>query len=590
MAKFGIDSNMIFDADGKSVATRLSDHDTQMADIATDVGNFKLQIPEVDDAPRIQRAINSLNKSNAGVLRFPKGTFKISSQYLLFLGISNLTIEGSGKGATILDATDTTIFTHKGEWSPAMGALKIEGQDQNTPAYNIRIKDLTIKRNSNPLNFNVVNERNQHNTFFGNVRYITFERVEFDGSSMEQCYTEGNDLTTPRHIRVHDCVFRNGAPTDSYSFASFNTNTVWSEDIVIDGCYFTDTQTGIMVLGFNITITNNNFKNVSRNPIYVGESNGTARHSLGSCVVDGNTIEGLGANRINNSPCQGIAVVLSTRLFDDGTEDIGCIISNNSILNTRYSHSASVVAIQTLGTVKINDNFIAGLRSEDASTNNCTAIQASNNENLPANVYLSNNVVAVLKAVNELKFNFGVYLAHQKDSAYYLSDNVFKGSATCDIFLQPATTGESAALLSLCNDITNGLIIGRGTFGENAINADGILNNVPLTGTNKTSLIALNSVINMPTLPVNSVSPDVKGLNQVITANTSATTYTDFTNPLGSQKLCIHVNDSNTTLQNNSKIRLSGNVNFNASLYSTIELQFNPHTLSWVETYRHLGS
>jgi exo-beta-1,3-glucanase (GH17 family) len=34
MAKFGIDSNMVFDADGKSVATRLSDHDTQMAEKA----------------------------------------------------------------------------------------------------------------------------------------------------------------------------------------------------------------------------------------------------------------------------------------------------------------------------------------------------------------------------------------------------------------------------------------------------------------------------------------------------------------------------------------------------------------------------
>jgi hypothetical protein len=31
MANFGIDSNMVFDADGKSVATRLSDHDTSLA-------------------------------------------------------------------------------------------------------------------------------------------------------------------------------------------------------------------------------------------------------------------------------------------------------------------------------------------------------------------------------------------------------------------------------------------------------------------------------------------------------------------------------------------------------------------------------
>jgi lysophospholipase L1-like esterase len=35
MAKFGIDSNMVFDADGKSVATRLSDHDTSLDGLTT---------------------------------------------------------------------------------------------------------------------------------------------------------------------------------------------------------------------------------------------------------------------------------------------------------------------------------------------------------------------------------------------------------------------------------------------------------------------------------------------------------------------------------------------------------------------------
>jgi hypothetical protein len=46
MAKFGIDSNMVFDADGKSVAARLSDHDTQLLDKAkqSDVSTNTSQI------------------------------------------------------------------------------------------------------------------------------------------------------------------------------------------------------------------------------------------------------------------------------------------------------------------------------------------------------------------------------------------------------------------------------------------------------------------------------------------------------------------------------------------------------------------
>jgi hypothetical protein len=37
MAKFGIDSNMVFDVDGKSVAARLSDHDTSLDGLTTDL-------------------------------------------------------------------------------------------------------------------------------------------------------------------------------------------------------------------------------------------------------------------------------------------------------------------------------------------------------------------------------------------------------------------------------------------------------------------------------------------------------------------------------------------------------------------------
>jgi hypothetical protein len=73
MAKFGIDSNMVFDDDGKSVATRLSDHDTQMADIA-------LQVPNStggDDTDLIQSYLNLGKTQKRTVLLKPNQTYTV---------------------------------------------------------------------------------------------------------------------------------------------------------------------------------------------------------------------------------------------------------------------------------------------------------------------------------------------------------------------------------------------------------------------------------------------------------------------------------------------------------------------------------
>jgi hypothetical protein len=95
MAKFGIDSNMVFDADGKSVATRLSDHDTSLdglssslAESATDLQQRGINVVTngVDNTGtnNCSDAINQLiTNNNYATLWFPDGVYNIDKEITL---------------------------------------------------------------------------------------------------------------------------------------------------------------------------------------------------------------------------------------------------------------------------------------------------------------------------------------------------------------------------------------------------------------------------------------------------------------------------------------------------------------------------
>jgi hypothetical protein len=105
MAKFGIDSNMVFDADGKSVAARLSDHDTSLDNLTTDLAERMSSVKSfgakgdgtTDDTTAIQNAYNSL--TNGGTLFFPVGNYKVTST--LNFNKSNVNLVGVGSSSVI---------------------------------------------------------------------------------------------------------------------------------------------------------------------------------------------------------------------------------------------------------------------------------------------------------------------------------------------------------------------------------------------------------------------------------------------------------------------------------------------------------
>jgi hypothetical protein len=102
MAKFGIDSNMVFDADGKSVATRLSDHDTSLdslssslADIATNVKSYWVN-GYANWTPAFTAAFDYLRSVGGGKVLVPKGIYEAVIKVPSYCGI-----EGTGAQSII---------------------------------------------------------------------------------------------------------------------------------------------------------------------------------------------------------------------------------------------------------------------------------------------------------------------------------------------------------------------------------------------------------------------------------------------------------------------------------------------------------
>jgi hypothetical protein len=180
MAKFGIDSNMVFDADGKSVAARLSDHDTFLADIITVNIKNKGAVGDgiTDCTTALQQAHDSL--PNGGIILIPPGRYNFST-----LNITNKYITITGSGVLV----NGTIV------------VGVDGLNQPFIDYHLTIDDVRFERTT------------ESNT----VNAIELQRAYW--CKIKNCYFEGyNACVYPRALDLQ---------------GSTQTHAV---RIVIDGC------------------------------------------------------------------------------------------------------------------------------------------------------------------------------------------------------------------------------------------------------------------------------------------------------------------------------------------------------------------
>jgi hypothetical protein len=215
MAKFGIDSNMIFDADGKSVATRLSDHDNSLVDIAYSVKSKGAKCDGVtDDWNAFVDACNYC-VANGLVLYIPNTMKLVKTQ-----DITIPTIIGNPKSKMIVSGNYSFLLSS-----------------------GTKVKDIQIEETSNKGLFKA-------NT---SVDSVTFDNVEMTSnvSNMDGSVHGGNAIWFAggiTNLKMNKCTS-----------ANFNTVlyvTGQSSGIYIDDLKVTNFSTAIYLHGYDPKMPN----------------------------------------------------------------------------------------------------------------------------------------------------------------------------------------------------------------------------------------------------------------------------------------------------------------------------------------------
>jgi hypothetical protein len=210
MAKFGIDSNMVFDANGKSVAARLSDHDVSLDGLSSSLADRVSQLNSIhinalyppsgvtaakgDGITDDTTALNNLMQYcyiNGYALYLPTKTYKITGT--LTIGFyPRLKIIGSENMATIVQYTNNIpIFqtTTKNTHSVHLRNLDLKYNTQQNP---------TDHPNSYAIAFNN-NEDNMGGHYYWKIDNVWVENATI-GIGINQTF--GN-------LPLWDCEFTN---------------------------------------------------------------------------------------------------------------------------------------------------------------------------------------------------------------------------------------------------------------------------------------------------------------------------------------------------------------------------------------------
>ena len=543
------------------------------------------------DVP-IQAALSAIDNTIGAEVFIPRGQYEIGTG-LLLQGKSNVTIRGAGKNATILHMDFATaqrpaVNNSSNEW----GILSIESDGAyTTPAKNIVIKDMTFwLDNTTGWECAATLTGTLRNVFFRYVDGITFENVKIRGSGCEALYSDGAAGSAPSNVRVINSDFVD------INRNSFNTNTANVDGVLVTGCLFDNVVHGIQTVGRRINIQNNIFKNTRGQAIQFTEQNGypavtTDTHSV---IISGNIITGLGVGSTVTSNVYGIAGNGGDSQATDNTIDAGIIISNNTV-NGSYKESTNAGPINAFrivgGNMKVSNNHVSGLTKEAGSTGNAEAYviaKGTTNGIARQQVYLNNNTVDNTLYGNT--WDVGISINGGDNSYYYLSNNVITGSHSTEVVDGLNVTG--TGYVSLNGDIINGWIYYAGKWEDPTdtyVNYSGLLDNVPLYGDSNGSLGTFYSKdLTRKTFTDNATTPSVSKGNIYRTANTGATTITNFTNAVNGQEITILFTDNVTTVQNNANVLLSGAANFVATPNDTLRLLYFPGT-GWREVGRSVN-
>jgi parallel beta-helix repeat protein len=368
MAKFGIDSNYVFDKDEKSVAARLAEHDDLFDDhvlqLATkaklkgtlnldDYDSYKIAAAYgYDYQPAMQKACDDLiSKYSGGILIIPPGTFDRYSTYSL---PNNVTIMGTGYYQTVLNSkTDTPAIT----------------LNDNCALMNIKVVNTfsTIRGTSN-LNAAILVYGDKvlvENVWVSGSKTVgimvsTASDVIINKCLVENTLADGIHITdNSQNVIVTNCTVRESGD-DSFAVVSYQNQTNPCKNIFIvnNYSYHSKSRGAVVVGGYNVTIQGNRIDTPTNAGIYIAQE--TAYSTLGTDQVDIFDNKIFNANSYNQTTNYG-SIHISCQDINYPVTNIKIV--RNKAINSRWrgiSLGGTGTVTNLLQNILIKDNEILG--------------------------------------------------------------------------------------------------------------------------------------------------------------------------------------------------------------------------------------
>jgi uncharacterized repeat protein (TIGR01451 family) len=258
----------------------------------------------------VENAMSHLHGLGGGTIGFGNGVYDLENSWLEVRAVRNITFEGQGMGATVIQnssglATDTEPFDSSGSW-------------------NIVIRDMEVIASGTPKSTSDVID-------FDGGNHNLVERVEITGSRSRGIIFDGKDITsgTPRtadHNIVRDCVI-SGLPSHGIQLLAASHNRV-------EGCTITD------VGGYGIQIA---------------KSSPTSEQSNKKSTE--NVLTG---NHIENAGLDGVSVTSSDR---------NEIVQNTILNSSDDAPGTSGVSIFASDSISCDDNVVSdNVATDDQAT------------------------------------------------------------------------------------------------------------------------------------------------------------------------------------------------------------------------------
>jgi hypothetical protein len=316
-----------------------------------------------------------------------------------------------------------------------------------------------------------------------------------------------------------------------------------------------------------------------------------------SIIVSNNVITRLGINTTATTNVFGFSINAGDSQFTDGSVDNGIVISNNLVHNSvqTATNNGPIIAFSLNGgNLKISNNQVTGL-AKLGGAGDCVAYVMNSgiaSGAVKSQYYFSNNTVDQLLNTTTAfgyAWSFGIQIRGKTGFDYYFSNNVITGvTAGFALYVAPAS---GAPNVYLNGDILNGWIYYPspakwGLVSGSYLNTGGYLDNTPLFGASTGTITTPTSrSVIIGELTVNSATPSIVGFNVWTTANTSATTITNFTGGVTGQTITLLFTDANTTLTDGTNLKLAGA--FSSTADDTMTLFYNG--TAWYEMSRSVN-